>query len=517
MNPSTQQHPAWKLFFATALFLLTITLVVASPSVGSPLPQQTEQSSSSATTVTPATSGQIYVLTGPPATETKAPAAGQKHVAPLSAVTGGGQTSATPPAEGVQQQEAEGESQTLHLIVGRSLFIDSPQKLRRVYVSNPAVLDSLTASPQQVVITAKAAGTSSLVLWNDSGQSNLYTVLADVDVSGLRESLARALPGDHVAVQAQEGRIHLTGIVDSDGASEEAVKLAAVYSKDIINSLVVDPRHLPQVKLEVRIVELDRTKLTAFGVNLLSLNKNTALSTTQQFSPPSVQTTGNTPTALISDFMNLFYFNFDHGLGIDIKALQSKGILEVLAEPNLMTIHGQPAKFFAGGQFPYPIIQPGGIGSVPVVTVQFKDYGVKLEFTPFVNGDGTIRLKVYPEVSALDYSNTVVIAGYSLPAISTRKAETEVELRDGQTFGISGILDHRTTDQLSKIPGIGDIPILGQLFHSKNLNRSTMELAFIVTPHIVDALNNPDLPSPTQPSMIVPFLNQQSFDKNLPK
>ena len=150
--------------------------------------------------------------------------------------------------------------------------------------------------------------------------------------------------------------------------------------------------------------------------------------------------------------------------------------------------------FLAGGEFPYPIVQPGGAGSVPTVTVQFRPYGVKLEFTPFVNSDGTIRLKVAPEVSALDYTNEVVIAGYTLPALSTRQAETEVELKDGQSFGISGILDHRTTDSLSKIPGIGDIPVLGQLFRSKNLNHSTMELVVIVTPKIIDTLSGAALP-----------------------
>jgi pilus assembly protein CpaC len=153
---------------------------------------------------------------------------------------------------------------------------------------------------------------------------------------------------------------------------------------------------------------------------------------------------------------------------------------------------------------------------VPTVTVQFQPYGVKLEFTPFVNSDGTIRLKVAPEVSALDYTNQVVIAGYVLPALSTRRAETEVELKDGESFGISGILDNRTTDNLSKVPGIADVPVLGQLFRSKNLNRSTMELVVIVTPRIIDTLNAAGAP-PASPSMPVPFLEQQKFDHNLPR
>jgi pilus assembly protein CpaC len=394
---------------------------------------------------------------------------------------------------------------SLHLIVGRSLFLNPVDKLRRVYVSNPAVLDAMTASPYEVVITAKMPGTSSLVMWSVDGHSKMYTVLADVDVAGLVDSLHQALPGDDIAVQPQEGRIRLSGVVDSDAASEEAARLAGTYAKDVVNALVVDPRHLPQVQLQVRIAEIDRSKLTEFGINFFSLGKNTGAATTGQFSPPGYQNQNGSTAAVISDFLNLFYFNFDHGLGTTIRDLQTKGVLQILAEPNLTTIHGKTARFLAGGQFPYPIVQPGGAGTVPTVTVQFQPYGVKLEFTPFVNSDRTIRLKVAPEVSALDYTNQVVIAGYVLPALSTRKAETEVELKDGQSFGISGILYNRTTDNLSKMPGIGDIPVLGQLFRSKNLNRSTMELIVLVTPKIIDPLSGADTAVPKTPAMAVPL------------
>ena len=416
----------------------------------------------------------------------------------------------------VSTVEAPADPATIRLVVGRAFFLNSADKLRRVYVSNPAVLDAMTASPFEVVITAKSAGSSSLVLWSVGGQTRVYTVLADVDVSGLRESLDQALAGDHVDVTVQQGRIHLTGVVDSDAAADEAARLAGIYSKDVVNSLVVDPRHLPQVELHVRIAEIDRSKLTEFGINLFSLGKNSGAVTTGQFSPPGYQTQNGSNTAIISDYLNLFYFNFEHGLGTTIRDLQTKGILQILAEPNLTTIHGKPARFLAGGQFPYPIVQPGGAGTVPTVTVQFQPYGVKLEFTPYVNSDGTIRLKVAPEVSALDYTNQVVIAGYVLPALSTRRAETEVELKDGESFGISGILDNRTTDSLSKVPGIADIPVLGQLFRSKNLNRSTMELVVIVTPRIIDTLH-PAAPAPATPEMAVPFLQPQNFDRNLPR
>ena len=497
----------------------TIVVAVSLLSVPGQLPAQSSQAADLPTVSEPANSTGPATpmavnsnLSSAPPSE---PAARNlvQHVPPMaSSVTNGGAGSATAP----QQLAPVGGPTTLRLIVGRSLFLNSAGKLRRVYVSNPSVLDAMAASPSEVVITAKAPGTSSLVLWSVTGQT-MYTVLADVDVEGLRDSLAEALPGDRIEVAVQQARIHLQGVVGSDAAAEEAARLAAIYSKDVVNSLVVDPRHLPQVQLQVRIAEIDRSKLTQFGINFFSLGKNTGAITTEQFNAPTYQNENGTNKAVVSDFLNLFYFNFDHGIGATVRDLQTKGILQILAEPNLTTIHGRPARFLAGGQFPYPIVQPGGAGTVPTVTVQFQPYGVKLEFTPYVNSDGSIRLKVAPEVSALDYTNQVVIAGYVLPALSTRKAETEVELRDGQSFGISGILDNRTTDNLSKIPGIGDIPILGQLFRSKNLNRSTMELVVLVTPKIIDPLNQPNAAPPSTPAMAVPFLEPQAFDRNLPK
>ncbi len=427
--------------------------------------------------------------------------------------------SASPGPAQTPAEEPNGAPQTLHVVVGRSLFLNSAARLRRVYVSNPAVLDSLTASPYELVISAKATGTGSVVVWTESGESTVYNVCADVDVSGLRQALAEALPGDQIEVESRQGKVFLSGVVGADAEAEAAGNLASAYSKTVVNSLVVDPRHRPQVQLKIEIAEVDRTKLDAFGINIFSIGKNTSLSTTGQFSAPTFPVVGGSPggaTATLADVLNLFYFNSALNLGVTIKDLQNKGVLEVLAEPTLTTIHGQPARFLAGGEFPYPVVQPSGGGGVTSVTIQFKQYGVKLEFTPFVNPDGTIRLKVAPEVSALDYTNQVVIAGYTLPAISTRKAETEIELRDGQSFGISGLLDHRTTEQLSKVPGIGDIPILGQLFRSKNLNHSVMELIVIATPTIVDPLKGTEKP-PAQPNWVSPPGELPNFDHGMPK
>lgn len=463
---------------------------------------------------TQATPAATATTSAPTETTSPAPSAAalQQQRVPKYDPSHAAQAPASPPP----LNPGENDPLTLHLLVGRSLFINTPDRLRRVYVGNPAVLDSLTASPRQLVITAKAPGSGSLVLWDEMGRSNLYTILADLDVAGLQDSLAQALPGDHVEVKASQGRVYLWGVVGSDEAVEEAQKLAHTYAKDVVNSLVVDPRHNPQVELRVRIAELDRTKLTQFGFNFFSLGKNAGAATTGGFSSPSFPQIGGTGTqTLIQDVLNLFYFNADLNLGATVRALQDKGILQVLAEPNLTTINGRAAKFLAGGEFPYPVIQ-GSNGGFTSVTIQFRPYGVKLEFTPYVNPDGTIRLKVNPEVSALDYTNAVKISGYTIPALSTRKAETEIELKNGQSFAISGLLDRRITDDLSKIPGIGDIPILGQLFRSRNLNHSVTELIVIVTPTIVEPLETPSSERPAIPAWPVPFLQPSEFDKGLP-
>jgi pilus assembly protein CpaC len=215
----------------------------------------------------------------------------------------------------------------------------------------------------------------------------------------------------------------------------------------------------------------------------------------------------------LSDLLNIFAFRPDLNLGATIRDLEGKSILQILAEPNLLALNGQKASFLAGGEFPVPVVQGGQ--SVGVVTIQFRPFGVRLEFTAFVGKDDVIRLHVQPEVSTLDFSNAAIISGFTVPALSTRRAETEIELKNGQSFGIAGLLDNRAQVQLSKIPGIGDIPILGNLFRSHTISRSNSELVVLVTPHVVDPvkLNTPPPPTPRNP---VKFLDNPSFDKSLP-
>jgi pilus assembly protein CpaC len=279
----------------------------------------------------------------------------------------------------------------------------------------------------------------------------------------------------------------------------------------VTSLMQVPPMPNGQILLQVRFAEVNRSKISQFGINLLSLPgaKNIGTISTQQFAPPqltttnSISTTPNSSTTTtgasttttsttgigVSDLLNIFLFRPDINLAATIKALQEQNVLEILAEPNLMTESGKDASFLAGGEFPFPILQSTGGGSgFAGITIQFKEFGVRLNFTPTLTPDGLIHLKVKPEVSSLDFTNALTLQGFVIPALATNRVESEMDLTDGQSFVIAGLLDNRVTEQLQKVPGIGDIPILGKLFQSRTLNKSKNELVVVVTPVIVHPL-----------------------------
>jgi pilus assembly protein CpaC len=411
----------------------------------------------------------------------------------------------------------------LHVILGHSVFIDTKTRLRRVYVSDPAVINSVTLSPNQIIVTAMTPGISSLTLLDETGLAQSYVVSSDVDVEGLRAAMSGAMGNDAIRVEGNGSRVTLTGNVASQAVSDAASKLAGLYAANVANALVIaSPGHPKQVRLEVRILEVDRSRMLQLGLNLFNPGGNTnylASSTSAQF--PTAATlsqsaaAGAIGTLATTNPLNFMLYSAKLNLGATIEDLQTKQVLQILADPTITTISGEQANFLSGGEFPFPVVQPGGTGGAPVVTIQFRQFGVKVEFTPVVNDDGTIRLKVSPEVSALDYADAVTVSGFTIPALSTRRATTEVELRSSQSFAISGLLDQRTTDILSKNPGAANIPILGNLFKSKSVNHSTTELVIVVTPTVVDPLE--ETAEPAQPVMPIHLLDEGPFDKSLGK
>lgn len=420
-------------------------------------------------------------------------------------------------------------TETLHILVGHSTVLRGISPLKRIYIGNPTVLSSFTAGPSEVVLTAKTAGMSSLVIWDTEGQSRLYNVSADLDPDVVRRALREAYPATNVEVDGTEGRLYLRGSVPSQAVADGMGKLVLPFSKDVVNSLTILPIHGKQVQLKLRIVEVDRSKSEQYGINISGVGSKTPFNiTTGQFpstitgaasSSSSNSSTSssqsNASSVSVSDMLNLFVYNTTANVGATIRALEQKQILQILAEPTLTTLSGQEAKFLSGGEFPFPVVQAGGAGSVPTISISFRPYGVNVTFTPTVNADGTIRLKVAPEVSTLDYSNAVSISGFTVPAISTRRADTEVEIRSGQTFALGGLLDHRTTEMMNQIPGISKIPILGKLFVSKQYAHSVAELVVMVTATVVDPLT--DTAAPLEPQMPLPNLDNQTFDRDMEK
>ncbi len=445
--------------------------------------------------------------------------------APAAAPTRPSFSSVSPDSAGsAAMSVAAAGGEVLHLTIGRSMFVTSRARLRRVFVNNPAVLDSYTASPHQVVISAKAAGLGTVVLWDENGSAQSYPLSVDVDVTGLRQDLKRAFPSERIEVEGRGSTISLAGLVPSAAAADAAIKLAGLYSKDVADSLQVLPPRTRQVRLKVRILEVDRSKLDQLGFNLFGAGGTTGNSSTQQFQSISPNSTSSSSTSSTSgngltnsllsltDPLNFLLYNSSLGIGAAIKDLANRQIAQILAEPTITAVDGEKASFLSGGEFPFPVVQ-GGTGGFTSVTIQFRPYGVRLDFTPTITANGLIRLKVAPEVSALDYTNAVTISGYTIPALSTRRAETQVELHDGQTFAISGLLDHRTTDLYQKTPGIASVPILGELFKSKSINHSLVEMLVLVTPSLVDPQTDSVPPAPTFP---IPMLEAKPFDQKTP-
>ena len=423
------------------------------------------------------------------------------------------------PPQADQEQEASAP-QTLHLLVGRSLVISSPNRIKRVSLADPTIAEAVVVSPTQVVINGKVPGGVSLILWDESGQSQSFEVLVDIDVLGLAQKIHEVFPAEPVQVETSKDVVMLSGRISSAEVADKILEVVKNTTPKVTSLMEIPPTPVSEISLQVRFAEVNRQAIQQLGVNILrNFGTNMPLSvTTGQFSPPSVgqtqsvTTNGNTSTTntsgnnfLLSDLLNVAVFRPDINLDVFIKALQENNILEILAEPNLLTESGKQASFLAGGQFPYPVIQgAGGTAGFTSITIQFKEYGIRLTFTPTLMAGGVIHLKVEPEVSSLDYTNAVTLQGFVLPGVATNRVDSEMNLKDGQSFVIAGLLDNRVTEQFQKIPGIGEIPILGKLFQSRTLNKSDNELLVLVTPHVVQPLAPTEVP--TGPVFPLPFM-----------
>lgn len=377
----------------------------------------------------------------------------------------------------------------LIVAINKSIVVDYGSSIRRISVASADVADAVAVSSSEVLLNGKATGDTSLIIWDQQGKRStfdIHVVASTSKLDAVREQLTREV-GPDVVIEIQDGTVFLRGTVKDEIAADRAYNIASTLGK-VVNLLrVLVPPTAPQILLKVRFADVDRSASMQLGVNLFSVDstKGIASSTTGQFgTPPTLNTASAPATFSLTNLMNIFYYRSDINLGAVLQDLETKNLLQILAEPNLLTVSGQAASFLAGGEFPFPTLQGGGAG-VGQITIQFKEFGIRINFQPMITPRGTIRMTVVPEVSSLDYANGLTVSGYTIPGLSTRRVQTEVELESGQSFVIAGLLDNQLTETLNRLPGFANIPILGKLFQSKSINKSNTELLVLVTPEIV--------------------------------
>jgi pilus assembly protein CpaC len=378
--------------------------------------------------------------------------------------------------------------------VGKTVLVDCAKPVMRVAIGLGDIAEATAISPTEIMLNGKAPGETSLIIWDTTGGRQFFNVTvrasaaaANDNLDAVRRELRTELPGQVLKVSSENGSVLLRGTVKDLDSSRRAVKISSIGG-NVVNLLDVDvPASEPQILLKVRFISVDRSKETQLGINFFSnglgntiggISTGSLTTTVPSGSTGASVSGGTTPTNLSVFFPGL-------NIGATIQALQTTIGAQVLAEPNLLAANGKQASFLAGGEYPYPMVQGGSGGSGSSVTIMFKEYGIRLNFIPTITPRGTIRLQVAPEVSALDFTNEVEISGFQEPAITTRKVKTEVELADGQSFVIGGLLDNTESETFEKIPFLGDIPVLGKFFQSMTKTKANTELIVIVTPEIV--------------------------------
>jgi len=402
----------------------------------------------------------------------------------------------------VQQPQA---FQRLHLTTGRSMVLMPDFDVTRIAITNPAVADATVVQPREILIDGKAPGTISLIVWG-ADQRVQYDVVVEQPVAALEQQLRQLFPGEEIQVAVNADAIVLSGRVSSTQVMLRAAEIARASAPkgNVINMLQVPGAiDAQQVMLQVRFAEVNRRALLELGASIFTGSAGyrnwIARGTTQQF--PSAEFSGDFASneVVLSDFLNIFLFNTNFNIGTVIRALRQTGYFQSLAEPNLLAYNGREASFLAGGEFPVPF--SSGLGAV---SIQFREFGVRLNFTPTIAGD-LIRLRVRPEVSSLDFNNGILLEGFRIPALTMRRAETEVELRDGQSFAIAGLIDNESQTDTAAVPILSQLPIIGNLFKSKAERQERTELLVLITPRLVRPLNPDEVPPlPTLPGQFLP-------------
>lgn len=411
---------------------------------------------------------------------------------------------------------AETTSEDLKMTIGKSVVVDYPTDIRQISTSDPAIVDAVAVTTREILLHGKSHGAATIIVWAKSGQRTFYNISVEHNLEPVRRLLKETFPGENIQVQSARDSVALVGKVSSKEVSDRALAVATPLSKSVVNNLQIAASPIEkQILLRVKFAELNRSAGHSIGVNLISTGAGNTIgrTTTGQFTAPSPSTissgggSGNS-TFSLSDALNVFAFRPDLNIGAFIKALQNQDVLQILAEPNLVTTNGKEASFLVGGEFPIPVLQ--GSGNAGAVTIQFREFGIRLTFTPTLTPNGTIKLYVKPEVSTIDIANSVSVSGFTIPALATRRMETNIELAPGQSFVIAGLIDDRVTESIQRIPGLANIPVLGVLFKSRSERKSKSELVVLVTPELTQAIEGADATIPVMPRE---FMAPRDFDK----
>ena len=398
----------------------------------------------------------------------------------------------------VSFNQSQKEAIAINVLVGQSRIITFDRPIERFSVSDPGIAEAVIVSRNQVVINGKAFGQVNLIAWEEDEKKNgrfvMFDVFVRVNLSLLDSQMRVLFPKDDIRLSQANGSVVLSGTVADPKVAQQAETVVTAAGFKTVNLLQAPVKNATQVQLQVRVAEVQRSKLRELGASYAyQSGPGGGGFINGGGGPASVSSVDNgsifgtvAGSALNVLVMGGNTYNF-------IRALQTQGALRALAEPNLIAMDGKEASFLAGGEFPVPIVQSGGNSNA--ISVSFKEYGVRLTFKPTIIDEDHIRLEMEPEVSTIDFANGVRLNGFVIPALRTRRAKTGVELRDGQSFALAGLLDNNETRALSRIPVIGDIPILGSLFRSKQFQKNETELMFIVTAQITKPVNPDDIPN----------------------
>jgi pilus assembly protein CpaC len=388
------------------------------------------------------------------------------------------------------------ENGRLSLAVNKTAVVTTKTNYKRFSIGQPEIADVTAVGPTTLLVTAKKYGTTQIIVWDEKDQSQVIDVSVDFDVAALREEFKRMFPDAPITVEVLNGQVTLKGRVPSLKVAEQAARVAEAYSEKVMNFLEVGGGQ--QIVLHVQFIEMSRAASNELGFRSFFTDGNSTIGTLNGpgASPVGSLATGGSPTIPEGTALTIFGSGNIGGMAFEafLSALKNNSLARTLAEPNLVAVSGEDAEFLAGGEIPIPVPQATGGGTT--ITIEYKEFGVRLKYNAVVLGDGRIRMKVSPEVSELDYNNTTSISGQAIPGLRTRKVQSIVEMSEGQTLALAGLLQRRVDSRNQSTPLLGDLPIIGAMFRNVSYQRSETELVILVTPRLAQAMN-PDQVPPT--------------------